>query len=157
MGTGRVSASSSTTYRSPVAMTTAHLPAPVFQLLSKRCAYTATSRRCWHSGRSRSGGNQHPTELGARGGLQEGRRGFLEAMSELTLGGPAEVGPEEVRSRGARGGGAPGGGPSSPKGLEVNTHTHKTEGLQGTVWQETGVEGLAGLVTGPGDRGLTGC
>ena len=78
-------------------------------MLCQSCAHTAASRQCWHSGRSRSGGNQHPTELGARGGLQEGRRGFLEATSELTLGGLAEVGPEEVGSGGARGGGATGG------------------------------------------------
>ena len=98
MGTGRVSASSHPTYGSPVAMTTAHLPASVFPLLCERCAYTATSRRRWHSGRSRSGGNQHPTELGARGGLQEGQRGFLEATSEQRwaqrrwgVGGLAEV------------------------------------------------------------------
>ena len=66
------------------------------------------------------------------------------------------MGPEEVGSRGARGGGTPGGGPSSSKGLEVKKKKN-VEGVQGTVWQETGVDRLAGLVTDPGNRGLTGC
>lgn len=65
------------------------------------------------------------------------------------------MGPEEVGSAGARGGGTPGGGPSSSKGLEVKKKN--VEGVQGTVWQETGVDRLAGLVTDPGNRGLTGC
>ena len=39
-----------------------------------------------------------------------------------------------------------------PGGLKKNV-----EGVQGTVWQETGVDRLAGLVTDPGNRGLTGC
>lgn len=54
------------------------------------------------------------------------------------------MGPEEVGSGGTHRGGAPGGGPSSAKGLEVKKKK-KAEGVQGTVWQEMGVEGLAGL------------
>lgn len=64
-------------------------------------------------------GHPAPNRAGSTRGLQAGRRGFLEATSELTLGGPVEVGPEEVGSGGTHGGGTPGGGPSSAKGLEV--------------------------------------